>query len=221
VDALARVPELLLLTEEGLNLALMRSNRPLAGEFRRWLASEVVPQIARTGRYDPAPARRAPKPSREVAALKRLVGVVLDAGHLDVAIDVLRAAAPLVAPGGIVPQDARVRAGNRLLAALMRSGAFRGRHALFGRLLEMSWSPAEKAVLAVLLDLGADETPVWLTHRGLGARIGMTTRTMSRAVGVLRARGLLRVAPAQLPQGPRSYGVNVDALTAHREGQQP
>jgi hypothetical protein len=56
----------------------------------------------------------------------------------------------------------------------------RGRVAL-GRLLEMSWCPAEKALLAALRELGADERPVWLSHRGLGARIGRTKGTMTRA----------------------------------------
>ena len=57
---LTYVPELVILTEEGLNLSLMESRRPLALEFRLWLAADVVPEIARTGKYDPAPAAVAP-----------------------------------------------------------------------------------------------------------------------------------------------------------------
>jgi hypothetical protein len=61
-----------------------------------------------------------------------------------------------------------------------------------GRLLEMSWCPAEKAVLPALLELGADETPVWLSHRGLGAWIGRTKGTMTRAI-----------AASPVPEHPR------------------
>jgi hypothetical protein len=48
--SLAFARYVVLLTEDGLNLALLRCGgpRPLAVEFRAWLAHDVVPQIART-----------------------------------------------------------------------------------------------------------------------------------------------------------------------------
>lgn len=42
---------LVLLTESGLNLALMRSRSALGKAMRRWLASEVIPSIRRAGAY--------------------------------------------------------------------------------------------------------------------------------------------------------------------------
>lgn len=58
-EDLAFVPELVVLTEAGLNLALMKSGKPKAVEFRLWLAHDVVPDIIHTGKYDPerAPSR--------------------------------------------------------------------------------------------------------------------------------------------------------------------
>jgi prophage antirepressor-like protein len=42
---------LTLLTESGLHLALMLSRKPAGRRLRRWLATEVLPEIARTGGY--------------------------------------------------------------------------------------------------------------------------------------------------------------------------
>jgi prophage antirepressor-like protein len=46
-----RTTSLTLLTESGLHLALMLSRKPAGRRLRRWLATEVLPAIARTGGY--------------------------------------------------------------------------------------------------------------------------------------------------------------------------
>ena len=54
-----RTPSLVLLTEAGLYRALMRSRAKNAEPFQEWLASEVLPQLRKTGSYaltDAAPA---------------------------------------------------------------------------------------------------------------------------------------------------------------------
>lgn len=56
-----RTPSLVLLTEAGLYRALMRSRAKNAEPFQEWLASEVLPQLRKTGSYAltktmPAPA---------------------------------------------------------------------------------------------------------------------------------------------------------------------
>jgi prophage antirepressor-like protein len=72
--------ELVVITEEGINLALMKSGKPLAIEFRAWLAGEVVPAIAATGKYDPAPTRGAMLTAEEIATIvTAAVAKVLDA----------------------------------------------------------------------------------------------------------------------------------------------
>jgi len=50
-----RSARLLLFTETGLYRVLMRSRAPRAEDFQEWIASEVLPQLRRTGRYE-APA---------------------------------------------------------------------------------------------------------------------------------------------------------------------
>src|SRR5262249_35164831 len=44
---------LLLLLEPGLHLVLTKTHRPVGVKLRRFLADEVLPQLARTGRYTP------------------------------------------------------------------------------------------------------------------------------------------------------------------------
>ena len=41
------------LYESGVNLALLKSNSPVATEIQLWLAEEVMPQLHRTNRYNP------------------------------------------------------------------------------------------------------------------------------------------------------------------------
>ncbi len=43
-------------SESGLYALIMRSRKPAAKKFRRWITGEVIPAIRRTGRYDVAPA---------------------------------------------------------------------------------------------------------------------------------------------------------------------
>lgn len=61
-----RTPSLLLLTESGLYTAVMLSRQPKARAFRRWLATEVLPQLARTGSYAPAEPPPAHRPSSAI-----------------------------------------------------------------------------------------------------------------------------------------------------------
>jgi prophage antirepressor-like protein len=65
-----RAPSLLLLTESGVHLVALLSRQPAAVRLRRWLASEVLPAIHRTGRYDSAlaegPALAVPAPGPQL-----------------------------------------------------------------------------------------------------------------------------------------------------------
>ncbi len=46
---------LTIVNESGMYTALMRSNNPAAKPFRRWITSEVLPQIRKTGAYSVSP----------------------------------------------------------------------------------------------------------------------------------------------------------------------
>lgn len=98
--ALIYASELIILTEEGLNLALMRSGQPHAVELWKCLAVDVVSQHARTETSAPTPAPALPTaaPSERLAAVLALVRDAVMAGNYDVAIDVLNLARRLEGP---------------------------------------------------------------------------------------------------------------------------
>lgn len=50
-DALNREQENITVSESGLYTLIIRSNKPEAKKFRKWVTSEVLPQIRRTGQY--------------------------------------------------------------------------------------------------------------------------------------------------------------------------
>ena len=49
----------LMLTDEGVMLVIMRSNRPQARPFQKWVLKVIV-QVAKTGRYDLPPSAQPP-----------------------------------------------------------------------------------------------------------------------------------------------------------------
>lgn len=51
VDTLGGVQELTAINESGLYTLIVRSNKPEAKKFRKWVTSEVIPTIRKTGRY--------------------------------------------------------------------------------------------------------------------------------------------------------------------------
>ncbi|GEM_PF-6366978 len=44
--------EMLVINESGLYALILRSNKPRAREFRKWVTNEVLPSLRRTGRYE-------------------------------------------------------------------------------------------------------------------------------------------------------------------------
>ena len=51
-DRLGRPQEVWMVNESGLYTLLLRSNKPEAKRFRRWVTQEVLPTIRKTGTYD-------------------------------------------------------------------------------------------------------------------------------------------------------------------------
>lgn len=56
--SLGRQGEAWFVNESGLYNLIFRSNKPEAKAFRKWVTSEVLPALRRTGRYEVSPARR-------------------------------------------------------------------------------------------------------------------------------------------------------------------
>lgn len=57
---------MIVVSEPGVYRLVFRSRKPEAERFKRWLAHEVLPQIRRTGKYDPAASRPAPPEAFEI-----------------------------------------------------------------------------------------------------------------------------------------------------------
>ena len=57
-DTLGGKQGLTIISESGLYSLIMRSNKPEAKKFRKWVTSEVLPQIRKTGAYIQEPTRR-------------------------------------------------------------------------------------------------------------------------------------------------------------------
>lgn len=67
-DSAGRLQQTKVISESGFYTLLMRSRRPEAQEFQRWVTKEVLPAIRKTGSY--AQPGRVAEPQAEVAALQ-------------------------------------------------------------------------------------------------------------------------------------------------------
>ncbi len=56
-DSLGRQQETTIISESGLYSVILRSDKPEAKPFRKWVTSEVLPSIRKTGSYSLAPAQ--------------------------------------------------------------------------------------------------------------------------------------------------------------------
>jgi phage antirepressor YoqD-like protein len=90
--------------EAGLYSLILRSDKPRAKRFKRWLTHEVLPQIRRTGRYAQVPAH--PElPTDYVSAVERLL------------VSLKREAAVATQNAALVQQTAALAAENAALVA--------------------------------------------------------------------------------------------------------
>lgn len=55
-DVLGRQQDTIVINEPGLYSLILRSRRPEARAFKRWITHDVIPAIRKTGRYEAAPA---------------------------------------------------------------------------------------------------------------------------------------------------------------------
>ena len=58
LDRLGRIQNATFVTEAGLYEVVLRSDKPEAKPFRRWVTSEVLPSIRKTGAYSLQPTQR-------------------------------------------------------------------------------------------------------------------------------------------------------------------
>ncbi|MGC0415427.1 BRO family protein [Embleya sp. AB8] len=71
-------PNMTFVSESGLYTLILRSNKPEAKPFRRWVTREVLPTIRRTGRYTPATPTTSGNTESMDALLSRAIGSISD-----------------------------------------------------------------------------------------------------------------------------------------------
>lgn len=68
IDRIGRKQNTTVINESGLYSVLLRSDKPEAKPFKRWVTHEVLPQIRQTGRYEPKPEPEPEQPALPVGA---------------------------------------------------------------------------------------------------------------------------------------------------------
>jgi prophage antirepressor-like protein len=84
IDSLGRKQETFAINESGLYTLILRSNKPQAKEFKRWITHEVLPSLRKTGAYDLQIPRRKSTPYsiKELQNIQRIFSL-----HLKIAKD--------------------------------------------------------------------------------------------------------------------------------------
>lgn len=85
--------EMTVINESGLYACILKSRKPEAKKFKKWVTSEVLPAIRKTGRYVAATAKPEPQPAPPTAReklnatdmqhLKRIVWLASNCFHMD------------------------------------------------------------------------------------------------------------------------------------------
>jgi prophage antirepressor-like protein len=86
VQTLGGQQEMTIISESGLFAAILKSRRPEAKRFRRWVTGEVLPSLRKTGRYDMlSDVPKLPSPAIEDAEMPRLnaaIGIMREARQI-------------------------------------------------------------------------------------------------------------------------------------------
>ncbi len=133
-DALGRQQQTYIVNEPGLYSLILRSRKPEAKAFKRWITHEVIPTIRRTGRYD---AEQSPQVPQTYAAALRAHADEVEARELAEA----RAAA--LEPDATAWQKLADAAGDHSVREaaqiLHRAGIDTGQNRLFATMRDLGW----------------------------------------------------------------------------------
>jgi prophage antirepressor-like protein len=80
-----QIREVNLVNESGLYSLIFRSNKPEAKLFRKWVTSEVLPTLRRTGKYEQNPEQKAlpTKRNHNRITKERMVSILADVCRID------------------------------------------------------------------------------------------------------------------------------------------
>lgn len=97
--------ELTIVNESGLYAVILRSDKPVAQAFRKWITNEVLPSLRQTGRYDLTSAPALP----DYSQLERLAGLTAQAIETRVSQSEAMLRAELVQTVGSLPATSEQR----------------------------------------------------------------------------------------------------------------
>jgi prophage antirepressor-like protein len=137
MDTLGGTQQLAIVNEPGLYSLILRSRKPQARAFKRWITHEVIPSIRRTGSYSIEPAAPA-LPQDYEEALVALLGQVRETKALTAKVAELEPAANSWQTLAAADGDFSVADAAKILA---RDPAIKlGRNRLFSLLDELGWT---------------------------------------------------------------------------------
>jgi len=132
VDAAGRSQMMNLVNEAGMYEVVIRSDKPEAAAFRRWVTHEVLPAIRKTGTYTTAPALTE---DQIVAQALQITAARVE--QLTVQVSALTPRAEAWDELASADGDYEVADAAKILA---RAGVETGRQRLFGQLADLGWT---------------------------------------------------------------------------------
>jgi anti-repressor protein len=130
-DSLGRVQETTIVSESGMYEVVIRSDKPEAVAFRRWITGEVLPSIRKTGGYSAAPALEGPELLARAVLEAQAMLAAKDERIAELEPQAQVATKLLDAEGDLSVRDAA--------QSLTRAGVKVGAGRLFGELERRGW----------------------------------------------------------------------------------
>ena len=161
-------------SEPGLYLTIMRSDSPVAKPFRKWVTSEVLPQIRKTGGYIPVNA----EDDEKTIMAKALEIMNRTLAQKD---ELIEAQKPKVAFANAVTTGDGCILISEMAKLLTRNGYVTGRTRFFrwlrenGYIFKKSTEPIQKWV-----EMGIFATSVTMIHTNHGAEERVTTKVTGK-----------------------------------------
>lgn len=103
-DGIKGNPNMTIINESGLYSLIFSSKLPGAKKFKRWVTSEVLPTIRKTGSYAVPAAENAPASKKDIADLTAAVQLLIERMDALAAREAVPTATVLALPGGGDPQ---------------------------------------------------------------------------------------------------------------------
>lgn len=187
-------------SESGLYALILRSNKPSARRFRRWVTGEVLPALRRGGGYAlPGAAEDIPAPD-EIEARRRWYAALPETHR---AVAEARAAA-------LAAFEARVAAGARVSAALAEVAAETG----IG--LRTLWRLRDRVFLVPRRDWPVALAPRWSGRQAPRAACHPAALARLRALAAAGLRPSQAIAAVQTEAAAEGWAPVSSARTLHR-----